>query len=265
MRKDLYGVVYIITSVTVLGAILYCLPFLQGSPSERFILQIVLGIILILLFIQGIVIFRPLLLAHKNYEKTNIMFVELKQSEQSMRVRYEKQKTMNKKLLTSCQQLSIDVKNLKSSEVKFMRQAEDQTEVNEKLVQAQLKLEDAYSELHNLQEDIKTMAEQHLKDNEKLFMAEKQVQEALRQEKKRSEELDIAMENLKNTQSQLVHSEKMASLGQLTAGIAHEINNPINFISSGIKSIEFALEAMRKILTKYDQLENDTNRVVGDT
>ena len=48
-----------------------------------------------------------------------------------------------------------------------------------------------------------------------------------------NEELLAINDNLKKTQQQLVYSEKMASLGVLTAGIAHEINNPLNFISGG--------------------------------
>jgi signal transduction histidine kinase len=46
------------------------------------------------------------------------------------------------------------------------------------------------------------------------------------------EELELTLENLHTTQAQLVQSEKMASLGELTAGIAHEIQNPLNFVNN---------------------------------
>jgi two-component system, NtrC family, sensor kinase len=69
-------------------------------------------------------------------------------------------------------------------------------------------------------------------ENENLIREQNQILEQKVME--RTAALQDSNDNLKRTQAQLVQSEKMSSLGQLTAGIAHEINNPINFISSNI-------------------------------
>ncbi len=61
-----------------------------------------------------------------------------------------------------------------------------------------------------------------------------------------------ARERMKKTQIQLVHSEKMASLGQLTAGIAHEINNPVNFVSSNVSPLRRDLADILAIIKKYE-------------
>jgi len=234
--------------------------FYERSQSRKtsfgIVEQVALGSLVALFVLQGFVIFRPLWrLASENYQTANKAFVRLKKSEQELRVSYEKQKKVNKQLLVSRHQLAANVKKLKESEAKLLRSTQEQIDINDKLITAQSELKEAYSKLEKSEEEVREMAEKQLEDNEMLFLAEKKVQEALKNERKRREELDNALANLKNAQSQLVHSEKMASLGQLTAGIAHEINNPINFISSGMKSIEFTIDAIRDILAKYDELE----------
>jgi len=67
-------------------------------------------------------------------------------------------------------------------------------------------------------------------------------------------ELNQTLEDLKQAQSQLVEAEKMASLGQLTAGIAHEINNPINFVTSNIKPLNRDIEIMLEALTVIENV-----------
>ena len=67
--------------------------------------------------------------------------------------------------------------------------------------------------------------------------------------------LNNALDHLKSTQSQLVESEKMASLGVLTAGIAHEINNPINFVKSNIKPLQLDIKDLLEIIAQYEGLD----------
>lgn len=88
-----------------------------------------------------------------------------------------------------------------------------------------------------------------LKENEELVRE----QNTLLEEKvrMRTDELEQALRNLQNTQSQLVSQEKMASLGQLTAGIAHEINNPINFVSSNITPLKRDINDIMEVIDFY--------------
>jgi signal transduction histidine kinase len=96
-------------------------------------------------------------------------------------------------------------------------------------------------------------------ENERLIreqniLLEDKVQKRTEQLTNANKMLEKALQDLKDAQSQLVDKEKMASLGQLTAGIAHEINNPINFISSGIKPLKMDIEDLLKILDTYKEL-----------
>jgi two-component system, NtrC family, sensor kinase len=93
-----------------------------------------------------------------------------------------------------------------------------------------------------------------LRENENLIKEQNTMLEY--KVRKRTDELEQALRNLQNTQSQLVNQEKMASLGQLTAGIAHEINNPINFVSSNITPLKRDIKDILEVIEFY--------RVSGD-
>ncbi|MEM6320555.1 MAG: two-component regulator propeller domain-containing protein [Bacteroidota bacterium] len=88
---------------------------------------------------------------------------------------------------------------------------------------------------------------------------EKMVKERTEQLERKNTELASTVKTLENTQQQLVVSEKMASLGQLTAGIAHEINNPINFISSNVQALKMDFQDMQNVLKKVKELEKTKN------
>lgn len=73
------------------------------------------------------------------------------------------------------------------------------------------------------------------------------------------DELAELLKELHQTQSQLVQSEKMASLGVLTAGIAHEINNAINFVASGIHVLEANIKEASPVIKRVNKIKRDDN------
>lgn len=96
----------------------------------------------------------------------------------------------------------------------------------------------------------------------------RRVSEARDDLKQKIQELEAANRQIRETQAKLVHSAKMVSLGQLVAGIAHELNNPIGYISSNmvhlqdyaeklIKLVEVAEQDPKKLKKSKEQLEYD--------
>lgn len=88
--------------------------------------------------------------------------------------------------------------------------------------------------------------------------------ELLQQTQQQSRELAQALQNLRNTQTQLIQSEKMSSLGQLVAGVAHEINNPVNFIYGNLTHANRYAQDLLEILTAYQREHTHPSRELRD-
>lgn len=70
---------------------------------------------------------------------------------------------------------------------------------------------------------------------------------------RRTQELSQALATLQQTQSQLIHAEKMSSLGQMVAGFAHEINNPVSFIYGNLTYAEEYVDLLLKTIALYEE------------
>ena len=82
---------------------------------------------------------------------------------------------------------------------------------------------------------------------------EQRVHDRTQEIEEKNARLTELIETMKRMQDQLVHSEKMASLGQLVAGIAHEINNPVNFISANITPLKNYIRDVKTLIARYDE------------
>ena len=78
-------------------------------------------------------------------------------------------------------------------------------------------------------------------------------QELERRVAERTAELETALATLRQTQTQLIQDEKMTSLGQLVSGVAHEINNPVNFIAGNLKPAQNYAEDLLGLIELYKQ------------
>ncbi len=86
------------------------------------------------------------------------------------------------------------------------------------------------------------------------MMLEEQVIIRTKELQQKNDILDTAYESLKQAQAKLVASEKMSSLGRLTAGIAHEINNPINFVAANVNPLKRDFKALFDTIEKIENI-----------
>lgn len=135
---------------------------------------------------------------------------------------------------------------------------------NEQLQQEILERQRAQEALRQAHDDLKKQVEERTaqlsESNELLrrdIIKRQRVEEALRLKqtrlKNQAQQLEQTVRKLQQTQTQLVQTEKMSSLGQMIAGIAHEINNPVNFIYGNLSHTSHYIQELIQLLELYRQ------------
>jgi signal transduction histidine kinase len=97
-----------------------------------------------------------------------------------------------------------------------------------------------------------------MEENQRLIhqqnnMLENEVQTRTSELQESNANLEKTVHNLQLTQKQLVESEKLASLGQMTAGIAHEINNPVNFVRSNVQPLKRDVDELLEVINELNE------------
>ncbi len=123
---------------------------------------------------------------------------------------------------------------------------------NERLKSVNLQLEKHRKDLSKANALLEKQKEELLDQKNELLCAREESEKQKRQ-------LESTLQNLKMTQNQLIQSERLASVGQLTAGIAHELNNPINFVSGNVSPLSRDLDEIFNIVSRYDALVRENN------
>ncbi len=124
----------------------------------------------------------------------------------------------------------------------------DRKQAQEALSQLMLELEKRVIERTLALELTNELLQQENRDRS---LAENSLRDSEAQLLERTEQLENTLQQLKDAQTQLVQTEKMSSLGQMVAGVAHEINNPVNFIYGNLIPAEEYIKDLLELIKAY--------------
>ncbi len=143
-----------------------------------------------------------------------------------------------------------------ASEEELRQNAEELHAINESLIHRETELQKSNELLQASSDELVQNSELLLTMNSQLEATTEELENTLKKEQESKQQLEATHNQLKQAQTQLLQSEKMSSLGQMTAGVAHEINNPINFVSGGIQSLETVFGDLLAYINQYKNSED---------
>ncbi len=135
---------------------------------------------------------------------------------------------------------------LKQTQLELKNEMKKHIQFEKELVEYEVKLEGMVEERTSKLKDVNSKLKNDLDDRKAL---EKKLLNEKRELQKAQEDLKNAYAHLKTSQAIILQQEKMAGIGQLAAGVAHEINNPIGFISSNLGTLGRYVEKLTKFIT----------------
>lgn len=186
-------------------------------------------------------IYRALLVTGLT-EPFSLIFRDLKQAEEALCKSHD---TLEEKVRERTEELHIQT-------VELEEEVAERQMAQESLQQQTLLLEEEIEKRQEAQVEMEQM-------NENL---EQRVQERTAELNERNAEVQQAYDDLKRVQAQLLQQDKMASIGQLAAGVAHEINNPMGFIISNLGSLGKYVGKLTAYLDADERVLNDCDPAI---
>lgn len=154
-------------------------------------------------------------------------------------------------LIEALQQVVEDrTKELTVANEQLQKEVEERSRAEAALQEAHDNLQQLVAERTAELEAANAKLKQDIRERQRVEAALRQSEARLRQQTK---ELEAALEELQQTQFQLIQAEKMSSLGQLVAGVAHEINNPVSFIYGNLAHATEYIRDLLKLVKLYQR------------
>jgi PAS domain S-box-containing protein len=144
--------------------------------------------------------------------------------------------------------IDTDITPLKEFEANLVKMSDE-------LLEKAMDLQQKNEEISNQRDNLAQLNAELQQKNEEISTQHDYLMMLNGELKLKNEEIEAQRDELQKTQHQLIHSEKMASLGVLTAGIAHEINNPINFVYAGSNILKRDYEDIELVIQQVAALE----------